>query len=520
MAPFLDRDELNKNIECMDDADREKVKSKLRRVTNKHRYFRDSEWAKGESWITKIEKVCKNIKFDNPLYDFLYITVPDYDIAIYNPPAMSDGHQKLYEARAHLLESEFALFKKLQLEICDLIKLCQDKHFDFGYNIAKYYSCDKFDGELFKQMLGITGVDNVSRGYTERIYWANSNVNVIEQALKLCNDYNNINKELYVKILAIPSFSEEIFNLVSKQDISVQEMYYNQKVFSLNGSESFCNVLLSACIKHGAANSLIRILYDIKEIISIDELINYLHKFKEIVNSKFDNFLFVELVKYIHQNIKGEHSKYQSFYEIELAFYKILDWENVMCLQHLFKTDASVYAELISIVLKTEDGAEPTEKQLSLAQYYYDLYYHANFCPGEVENKINEDILTKWISSFKDCLSRQNQFKHFYHLLGKLFAYSPIGADGYYPHESIRGVIEEYYGRDMQRSYALAEFNKRGVYTCDDGETEKQLSLRYKENADSIRINYPKTAEIFDMLSSQYLADSKAERERAENGEW
>lgn len=512
-------DELNKNIGYMNDTDREKVKSKLRRLVNDNRYFSGAEWVKDENWITKIENFSKNINFENPLYDFLYITAPNYDIRMYNPPTRNDGRKKQDEARENLLESEFISFKSLNLNICDLIRLCKNKHPDFGYNIAKYYSCDKFDVELFQQMLKITEIDNIVAGYIGRIYQNYPSVDFIRQVLILCKD-NSKSEDLYVRILTTPSLNEEILELVFEQDENIQEKYFSRQWFSLTGIEPFCGALLSACVKHRAANCLLRILYDIKENMSIDDIINYLYKFKEIASSKWDNYLLVELVEFIHQNISGEYSKYESLYEIELAFYKYLGWENLLCVQHLFKTDAATYAELIAIVLKSEDNGEPSEKQMELAKYYFDLYYNANFCPGEVKNKINEDILTNWVNSFRDCLYKQNQSKHFYYLLGKLFAYSPIGADGYYPHESIRKIIEENYGKDIQGGYVTSEFNKRGVYTSDAGESEKQLSIRYKENADNIRINFPKTAGIFDVLSNRYLVDSKAERERAENGEW
>ena len=63
-----------------------------------------------------------------------------------------------------------------------------------------------------------------------------------------------------------------------------------------------------------------------------------------------------------------------------------------------------------------------------------------------------------------------------------------------------------------------AECNKRGVYTGSAGESEKNLALYYKKNADGIRLLYPKTAEIYDLISESYFSHAKSEREDAENG--
>jgi len=512
-------DEISDSILSMKDADKEKIKSKLRRLVNDHRYFKEAEWAKDEEWIIKIENASKSIKFENPLYDFLYITVQDHDICMYTPPTMEEGQEKHKEARGRLLEREFGLFKSLNLNICDLIRLSQNYYFNLGYNIARYYSCDTLDDELFQQIINISDAKNVAAGYVGRLYEKDSSLDIIKQALKICKE-NNVSDELYVRILEVPAINEQIFKLILEQNAEIQKKYFNEKWISLSGEEPFCRDLLSICIEHKAANCLLRILYYIKETLSVDEVISYLYKFTEIINPECDRYMLVEIVEHIHQNIKGKYSKYESMYQLELCIHKILGWENMICVQHLFKTDATIYAELISIVLKSDNNDEPNEKQIRLAESYFDLYYDAKFCPGEIENGIDDSILNKWINTFEDCLNRQNQSKHYYYLLGKLFAYSPIGTDGYYPHESIREIIEKNYGKNMQSGYVSSEINKRGVHTSDAGESEKQLALRYKENADSIRISSPKTAEIFDVLSNHYLAESKAERERAENGEW
>jgi hypothetical protein len=98
-----------------------------------------------------------------------------------------------------------------------------------------------------------------------------------------------------------------------------------------------------------------------------------------------------------------------------------------------------------------------------------------------------------------------------------LFAHSPVGNDGYYPHESVREVIEGNLDERLILSYVVTEKNKRGVYTPDAGITEMKMASRYKKNADQIRILYDKTAKIFDRLYQEYLNDSVFERRCAED---
>ena len=135
----------------------------------------------------------------------------------------------------------------------------------------------------------------------------------------------------------------------------------------------------------------------------------------------------------------------------------------------------------------------------------------------ENNGKVNYEELKMWVMKFKEQLDIQKQSKIFKSIIGSLFAYSPLGSDKYMPCEAVRKVIEEEYDKDLKTSYVVAERNKRGVYTPDAGKTEHQMALKYKENADKIRINFPNTAKIFDELYEEYKNDSLIERKRAED---
>lgn len=87
------------------------------------------------------------------------------------------------------------------------------------------------------------------------------------------------------------------------------------------------------------------------------------------------------------------------------------------------------------------------------------------------------------------------------------------------PCEAVRELIEEIYDEKLKSAYVIAEENKRGVYTPDAGKTELEMSRAYKENADKLRIIYPKTAMIYDALSDSYKLQADSERKYAED-EW
>ncbi len=149
----------------------------------------------------------------------------------------------------------------------------------------------------------------------------------------------------------------------------------------------------------------------------------------------------------------------------------------------------------------------------------YSAFDKARFCPAEKDGKVSYEVLKKWVEELKGLLIKQKQENLFGHLIGRLLAYSPIGADGYHPCEAVREIIEEYDSDSLRSSYIVAEENKRGGHTVDAGKSELILHQRYLNNAEGLQAEYPKTAEIYFTLSEDYKREAEYERKRAED-EW
>ena len=103
-------------------------------------------------------------------------------------------------------------------------------------------------------------------------------------------------------------------------------------------------------------------------------------------------------------------------------------------------------------------------------------------------------------------------------LLGRLFAYAPVGEDGYYPCEEVREIIEKVADKSLLEEYECELFNKRGLFTPTAGREERDMANDYLKTADCLCTLYPKTAEIFYAMYRRYTHDSEWERKRAENG--
>lgn len=208
--------------------------------------------------------------------------------------------------------------------------------------------------------------------------------------------------------------------------------------------------------------------------------------------------------KTVKDEFKNDLEKCDKIATLEWLCREVLEWEQMQCLQKIMKSDPTMYAYLVKIVYKSDDGEEADEEKSKLANKVYRGFDKAKFCPGEKDGKVKYEDIRGWIDKFRELLKSQGQEKLFEHLLGRLLAFSPIGDDGYMPCEAVRQVIEENFNDSLKTSYVVAEENKRGVHTVDSGKSEMLLSENYEKNAKKLCNKYPKTAEIYFALRDSY----------------
>jgi len=227
------------------------------------------------------------------------------------------------------------------------------------------------------------------------------------------------------------------------------------------------------------------------------------------------------ILNLLHNEFISDNEKSAKIAGVEWLFRNILDWSNMRCTQKLMKKSPIMYAKLAEIIyLKEGENKEnKDEEQHKGVNAVFDIFNKAKFCPTENGGKVEYKNLKKWVDDFKELLVEQHQTKLFGHLIGRLLAYSPIGADNCMPCEAVRELIEGIYDDSLKSAYIISESNKRGVYTPNAGKTEMEMSRKYKYNADKIRDKSPFTAMIYDSLSDSYKSQANFERKSAED-EW
>jgi hypothetical protein len=104
-----------------------------------------------------------------------------------------------------------------------------------------------------------------------------------------------------------------------------------------------------------------------------------------------------------------------------------------------------------------------------------------------------------------------------------MLAWAPGDADGTWPCEPVRDVIEVTRSRDLETGLYIGVKNKRGVTSrgmLDGGDQERDLARRYREHSEAARFEWPRTSAVLDRIADSYEAEAKEHDDDVERRQW
>jgi hypothetical protein len=107
--------------------------------------------------------------------------------------------------------------------------------------------------------------------------------------------------------------------------------------------------------------------------------------------------------------------------------------------------------------------------------------------------------------------------------IGNMLSASPVGADGNWPTEAVRDVIDLFRSKPMIKGFWIGKSNRRGVTTRmprDGGNLERQEAAKYRKWAKGISLEHPHTAKALDTLADVYEDQARQRDEDAERLDW
>lgn len=155
-----------------------------------------------------------------------------------------------------------------------------------------------------------------------------------------------------------------------------------------------------------------------------------------------------------------------------------------------------------------------------VAQNAYTLLRSFQRLPGLRDDaSVDKEVLRSWVTRVLQLADDSDRRAVAELNVGELLANAPSDADGAWPCEPVRDLLEELQNPKIESGFRTAVFNSRGVTTRaldEGGVQERDLAERYRGFAERVSDGWPRTAAVLRALATEYEVDARREEREAE----
>jgi hypothetical protein len=198
---------------------------------------------------------------------------------------------------------------------------------------------------------------------------------------------------------------------------------------------------------------------------------------------------------------------------LEWAFLPLLRNERNLRLYEYLAAEPAFFAQMITTLYRPvgdQPALEPSAEEVARAHHAYDLLSSWHTIPGTHQNgTIDAAALQAWIIAAQaECRNHREACDQ---NIGQVLARAPNGADGFWPHESVRAALEHFNNPAMERGFWTATLNGRGVVTRDPfagGDQEQTMAQHYRTASQALAPASPRTAAVLADIADHYERDA------------
>lgn len=180
-----------------------------------------------------------------------------------------------------------------------------------------------------------------------------------------------------------------------------------------------------------------------------------------------------------------------------------------------------LFAQAVGLTYKRSDGGQDPpewrpsgqEAERSVATQAYRLLSKARRIPGtRQDGSIDVPRLKEWMTECRALCKIYGREVVGDHSIGQLLAHSPPGADGIWPCEAVRSVLEEVGTKDIADAISIGIYNARGAHFREEGgKQERELAAKYRQWAKQLAFEAPFSSRVLDQIARSYDRDAVRE---------
>lgn len=251
-------------------------------------------------------------------------------------------------------------------------------------------------------------------------------------------------------------------------------------------------------------------------------LVEAAHTRSDVTGYRSEGYDVAELVAYLEDEVEAGRITEDEVARIELMYLRVLRHDRPPKLLHrAMRSEPSLFVEAACIAYPAEGEREREldDSVRAQAMIAHELLSGFRSPPG-LENEVIDAVhLDGWVDEARSRLAESNRTAIGDRLIGQLLSGSPVGADGAWPAEPVRGVIERLKSDDLEAGLHIGRFNQQGVTSRDPlsgGHLERSVKEHYEADAAKVASRWPRTAALLREFARRYESDAAREDVQAE----
>ena len=500
------------------ELERNEIAKSLRSEINRNREFCNADWAIPKEFVDKMEQVLLNLlPAGCEQYEYLFKQNPK----LLHPIPYEEGTFDYQKRRSYLRGIRMNVIHQI------LDKCGADTLIEFS-----------FKAEDTEELAEIIVETILHRTYdfplickikleNHRLYvsvlWRLYQANGLEQFLIALGDAELTNEQI-ADMLCYGPLEPSVWEKLEEFGEDVARYYWEHiSVFRLDEEynehwDYFLGQLLKYNRPFSAAHAIVFSGYSNSTMImNILRKCCELQDYTESTGATFMGLAEHDILNLFEKLHSDQNIELDKLVQLEVSFLPYFRFNSTPkgIIRHLHNNPIE-YVNLLTYNYKPDPGSDFTMKEHSddWGRLAYEIVELFKVVPGCRETPVSEREFKEWVAVAQDYADSIGYSGSFAYCFGRVLSYAPTGDDGIFPHEMVRDYFEHTHCEKLIEGFIAGKQSQRGVHTVTGGMEEKEISIKYREDASKLHISYPHTAAILEKLAECYWQESLYEQKR------
>lgn len=511
-------DQLMEYCKGIHELEREEITKSLRSEISRNREFCNADWAIPKELVDKMEQVLLDLLPDGcERYEYLFKQNPE----LLHPIPYEEGTFDYQKRCSYLREVRMKAIHEI-LDKCGTDALIEFSFKAEDPNELAEIIADTILHRTYDFPL-ICKIKLKNHRLYVSVLWHLYQANGLEQFLIALGDAELTNEQIADMFCYAP-MEPSIWERLEELGEDVARYYWEHiSAFRLDKKynehwDYFLGQLLKYDRPFSAAHIIVFSGYSNSTMImSILRKCCELQDYTEPTGATFRGLAEHDILNLFEKLYSDQNIELDKLVQLEVSFLPYFRFNSTPkgIIRHLHNNPIE-YVDLITYNYKPDPGSDFTLKEHSDDQrrLAYEIVEIFKVVPGCGETPISEREFKEWVTVAQEYADSIGYNSSFAYCFGQVLSYAPLGDDGIFPHEVVRDYFEHTHSEKLIKGFIYGKQSQRGVYTATGGMEEKEISIKYHEEASKLRISYPHTAAILEKLAECYWQESLYEQKR------